>query len=109
MKLPWILAGVGIGLAVYVLLNPSSPQYATGNSPDVDDAASNLNNWGAKQRVSGTGGNLVGKAKEGLGRVTGDDELAGKGLVDQAVGAVKDTAGKVAGAVGDTLHQANKS
>ena len=108
MKLPWILAGVGIGLTAYVILNAPSPQTANGADPDVDKAAAKANTWGAKQRVTGTGGNVLGKVKEGVGNATGDDELAGKGLVDQAVGTVKDAAGKVAGAVGDTLHDANR-
>jgi uncharacterized protein YjbJ (UPF0337 family) len=46
--------------------------------------------------------------KEGFGRATGDDDLAGEGLVDQAVGAVKDGAGKAAQAVGETIHDLNR-
>lgn len=109
MKLPWILAGVGIGLAIYVIKNQPAPRYATGTDPNVDDAAAKASGWGAKQRVTGTGGSIVGKVKEGFGRATGDDSTAAEGVVDQAVGAVKDAAGKVAGAVGDTLHDANRS
>lgn len=102
---PWIVAGVGIGLAVYVIQNAPAPQSADG----VDDAAAKASGWGAKQRVKGTGGSLVGKLKEGVGNATGDDELAGKGVLDQAVGTVKDAAGQVASAVGEGLHQANHS
>ncbi len=109
MKLPWILAGVGIGLAVYVITNAPAQQSANGADPDVENAAAKSNVWGAKQRVAGTGGGLLGKVKEGVGRATGDNELAGEGAVDQVVGSVKDAAGKVAGAVGDTLHEANQS
>ena len=109
MKLPWILAGVGIGLAIYVISNQPAPSYATGADPDVDNAADKANAWGAKQRVTGTGGSVVGKVKEGFGNVTGDDSTKAEGLVDQAVGTVKDAAGKAAGAVGETLHDANRS
>ncbi len=102
----WILTGVGLGVAVSILLNQSPSQYATSSS-DLDDAADQTSLWGSKQRLKGTGGNLVGKAKEGFGKATGDDELEGEGLVDQAVGAVKDTAGKAAHAVSDTIHSVN--
>ena len=105
--LPWIIAGVGVGLAVYVIANQPGPQYATG-SDDVEDAAANTALWGSKQRIKGKGGSLLGKAKEGVGRATGNDSLAGEGLVDQAVGAVKDTAGDAAHAVSETIHDLNK-
>lgn len=104
---PWILAAVGLGLAAYVVLNQPTERFATG-SPDVDDAADSAANWGTKQRVTGTGGSVLGKAKEGLGKLTGDDSLAGEGMVDQVTGAVKDTAGKAAHAVSDTIHDLNK-
>ncbi len=106
-SLPWIIAGVGFGLAAYVILNQPGPQYATG-SDTVEDAAGKTSLWGSKQRLKGTGGGLVGKVKEGVGNATGDDELAGEGVADQVVGEVKDTAGKVAHAVGETLHDLNR-
>lgn len=101
---PWLIVGVGLGVAVtYLVLNPPSTQYATG-SDDLDDAADRSSAWGAKQRVKGTGDSVVGKLKEGFGRATGQNDVAGEGLVDQVSGAVKDTAGKAAGAVGETVH-----
>ncbi len=105
--LPWIIAGVSLGLLVYVVANAPSTQYA-GTSDDVEDAANKTSAWGTKQRVTGTGGNLGGKLKEGVGKLTGDDQLQGEGLVDQATGAVKDAAGQAAHAVSDTLHDLNK-
>ena len=105
--LPWIFAGVGIGAFVYVLLNQQTPAYPTGD-PDIQDAANRTSAWGTKQRVTGTGGKLTGKAKEGIGKVTGNDELAGEGLVDQVTGSVKDAAGKAAHAVSDTINELNK-
>ncbi len=107
MKLPWIIAIAALGTAIYVLVN--QPQLQTsGTDPDVDSAANKTGAWGTKQRVKGTGGNLLGQAKEGLGNLTGDQQMQGEGVVDQAVGTVKDTIGQAAHAVADTLHEANK-
>ena len=105
-NLPWLLAAVGLGLAAYVILNQEPEQFATGSS-DLDDAAARTSGWGTRQRAKGTGGDLLGKAKEGVGNLTGNDRLAGEGLVDQAVGAVKDTAGQAAHAVSDTIRDLN--
>jgi uncharacterized protein YjbJ (UPF0337 family) len=104
---PWIVAGVAVGIAVYVATNSSEPLYA-GSVPELDVAANKASVWGTKQRVKGTGQSLVGKAKEGVGRIAGDDELAGEGVLDQVTGKVKDAAGKAAHAVSDTLHDLNK-
>jgi uncharacterized protein YjbJ (UPF0337 family) len=106
-SLPWLIAGVGIGLSAYFILNQPGPQFATGND-DVEDAAINTANWGSKQRIKGAGGNLVGKLKEGVGRVTGDQGLEGEGVLDQAAGAVRDTAGQAAHAVADAVHELNR-
>jgi uncharacterized protein YjbJ (UPF0337 family) len=105
--LPWIIAGVGVGLIAYFVLNQPGPQFATGND-DIEDAAVRTANWGSKQRIKGTGGGLVGKLKEGVGRAVGDEELAGEGALDQAVGAVQDTAGQGAHLVADTIHELNR-
>ena len=83
--LPWIIAGITLSAAVtFVLTNSPEPAYSTGD-PDVESAARKSSVWGTKQRVGGTGGDLLGKAKEGIGRATGNDQLAGEGVVDQAV------------------------
>ena len=106
MKLPWIIAIAALGTAVYVLVNAPQQQSA-GADPDVDKAASKTGTWGTKQRVKGTGGDLLGQAKEGIGNVTGDKQMQGEGVVDQVVGTVKDAAGQAAHAVSDTLHESN--
>lgn len=103
----WLIAGVGLAIAAYIVLNQPGPRYATGDD-DVEDAAGRTSLWGSKQRLSGTGGRLAGRLKEGLGRATGDDRLAGEGVADQVAGAVKDTAGKVAQAAGETIHDLNR-
>ena len=105
--LPWILAGVGFGAFAYVLLNQPTAEYAAGDDA-VEDAAGKTTLWGSKQRAEGTGGGLVGKVKEGFGKVTGDEDLQAEGVGDQAVGEVKDAAGQVAHAVGQTIHDLNQ-
>ena len=103
MKLSWIIAGVSAGLLYYVIKNQPTSAYSTGYNDDVDDAASSIGNWGTKQRVSGTGSELGGKVQEGFGKLTGDKETEGKGVVNQAVGSVKNVAGKAANAVEDAV------
>ena len=105
--LTWLVAGVGVAIAAYIVLNQPGPQYATGDE-DVEYAADRTALWGSKQRLSGTGGRLAGKVKEGLGRATADDQLASEGTADQLAGVVKDTAGKVAQAAGQTIHDLNR-
>jgi len=93
--LTWVIAGVGVGVIAYIVLNQPGPEYATGL-------------WGSKQRLYGAGSGVAGKVKEGVGRITGDDQLAGEGMVDQLAGAAKDTAGRAAQAVGETVHELNR-
>lgn len=107
--LPWMLAGVGVGLglATCLVLNTPPQPYASGEQ-DLEDVANKTSRWGTKQRVAGKGGRLVGKVKEAIGKATGDDELAGESVVDQGTGAVRDTVGKAAHAVSDTIHDLNR-
>lgn len=103
----WIIAGVSAGLLYYVFKNQPAPSYNSGPHA-VDDAASKVGNWGTKQRVTGTSGSLLGKAKQGIGEAAGDQDLQNEGALDQAAGTVKDAAGKAAHAVEDTIHDLNK-
>jgi uncharacterized protein YjbJ (UPF0337 family) len=105
--LTWIFAGVGVGMVAYIALNQAGPQYATGDD-DVEYAANRASLWGAKQRLYGRGGDLAGRLKEGVGRVTGNDQLADEGVADQVVSAVKDTAGRAAQVAGQTIHDLNR-
>jgi uncharacterized protein YjbJ (UPF0337 family) len=105
--LPWFLAAVGIGVAAYVVMNTPGPEYATG-SDTLEGAARGTSRWGSKSRLTGTGTNLVGKLKEGFGNATGNQDLADQGVVDQVAGSVKDAAGAVAQAAGQTLHDFNR-
>jgi uncharacterized protein YjbJ (UPF0337 family) len=104
---PWILAAVGIGVAAYVVANTPGPQYATGND-DIESAARRTSQWGSNKRVTGKGTRLGGKLKEGLGNLTGNPDLADEGLGDEIAGSVKDAAGSVAQAAGQTLHDLNR-
>jgi uncharacterized protein YjbJ (UPF0337 family) len=105
--LTWVIAGVGASIAAYIVLNQPGPRYATGDD-DVEYAAGRAALWGSKQRISGVGGGLAGKLKEGIGRATGNEQLAGDGVTDQLAGAVKETAGKAAQAAGQTIHDLNR-
>jgi uncharacterized protein YjbJ (UPF0337 family) len=108
MKLPFVLAlASGAAIAAYILINTPGPEYATGND-SLEDTARGTAQWGSKRRVASAGSSVLGKVKEGVGRVTGDDDLAADGLVDQAAGAVQNAAGKVAQAAGETLHELNR-
>ena len=80
---------------------------ATGDD-DVEEAAGRTTLWGSKQRITGTGARLAGRVKKGVGTAIGDDELSSEGVVEQVVGATKSTAGKVAQAAGQTLHDLNQ-
>ena len=103
----WILLGIGGIVATYVVLN-----HRLFNYPAVDDDLETVANrtagWGSKQRMSGTGRNLLGKMKEGFGRVTGDHDLAEEGVADQVTGAVKDTASRAAHVASDFIHDLNR-
>jgi len=105
--IPWIIAGAALGVAAVVVLNASSPQHSTGLD-GVEDAADRTFRWGSKQRASGAGSSILGKVKEGFGRATGDDDLAGEGIGDQVAGSLKDAAGQVAHAAGQTIHDLNR-
>jgi uncharacterized protein YjbJ (UPF0337 family) len=118
--LPWILAGVGASVATYLMFRQQQglPQFATNTGAGfgsgtgtglnaVDDAANRTSTWGDKQRLAGAGSNLLGKVKEGLGRVTGNDSLAAEGTADQAAGSVRNATGAVANAAGKTLKDLN--
>jgi uncharacterized protein YjbJ (UPF0337 family) len=106
--LPWLIAGVGIGVGVTILLfNESESDYATGYD-GVERAARKTFGWGARRQAEGKVGSVAGAIKEGVGRLTGDDEMADEGAADQVVGNVKDAAGQLGQAVGETIHDLNR-
>jgi uncharacterized protein YjbJ (UPF0337 family) len=106
--LPWIVAGVGVGsVLTYLILHGSSPQAETGWD-SVENAANRAGDWGTKTKLSAVGDSVAGKLKYGLGRVVGDDDLAGEGSLDKAAGAVKGAVGDLAQAAGQTIHDLNR-
>lgn len=105
--LMWLAAGVGLGLVAYLIVNTPGPQHATG-SESVEDAARSAAKWGDRQSIKGTGSSLFGQAKEGLGNLTGNEQLADEGVGDQVAGAAEKVAGKFAQAAGQTLHDLNR-
>ena len=106
---PWIVAGIGIGLGatLLLLLNEPEAEYATGYD-GVEDAARKTFRWGTKSRAKGTAESVVGAVKEGVGRITGDEQLAGEGAAERVAGDVKDAAGTAGQAVGQTIHDLNR-
>ena len=105
----WVALGAAVAAVVYLIVNSPEANYSyAGGDPDVASAARKTGAWGSKQRVTGTGGSLMGKVKQGFGEATGNDRLANEGALDQAAGAVKDTVGQAAHAVSDTLHDLNR-
>jgi uncharacterized protein YjbJ (UPF0337 family) len=109
--LPWIIAGVGIGVGVTILIFSgevgSQPEYATGYD-GVERAARKSFGWGTKRRAEGKAGSFAGAVKDGVGRLTGNEQMADEGAADRVVGDVKDAAGKLGHAVGETIHDLNK-
>jgi len=105
----WIVAGIGIGLGVtlLVLLNEPKVDYATGYD-DVEDAARKTFRWGTKSRAKGTAESVVGAVEGGVGKGTGIDRLAGEGAAERVAGDVKDAAGTAGQAVGQTIHDLNR-
>ncbi len=98
----WIPLALGI-VATYIFLERRAARYAA-EYDELDEAADRTDLWGNKQRIAGTGRDLLGRMKEGIGRFTGDDDLANRGVVDQIEGAMQGTAGKAANSVSDTIR-----
>ena len=102
----WIPLALGI-VATYIFLDRRATRYAA-EYDEWERAADRTDLWGSKQRIAGTGRDLLGKVKEAVGRITGDDDLADRGVADQIAGAIQDTAGKAANAASDTIREFNR-
>jgi uncharacterized protein YjbJ (UPF0337 family) len=106
--LPWILVGVGIGAVITaVFFSEPEAEYATGYD-SVEDAARKTFGWGTKTRVKGSVQSAKGAVKEGVGRIIGDDQMASEGSAERAVGNIKDAAGTLGHAIGETIHDLNR-
>src|SRR5260370_38576898 len=106
--LPWIIAGIGIGMGMTILLfNESEPEYAAGYD-GVESAARKTFGWGTRKRAEGKMRLVTGAVKEGVGKFTGDDQMADEGAADRVLGEVKDAAGQIGHAAGETIHELNR-
>ena len=105
-KFLWILGGATLAAAAYVVFNQTLGQPAPADG--VDDAASRLGAWGTKQRVAGAGGQVFGRVEQGAANLTGNPDLGDQGVLDEAAGAIRSGAGKVAQAVGSTVRDLNQ-
>jgi len=99
-KVLWVVAAASLGVVAYVLFNQSPVTAAA----DGEGQSGAVGRWGTKKRVSGTGTQVTGKLKQGVGKAFGDDELQGSGVVDQVKGAAQDLAGKAAQTVRDAAQ-----
>lgn len=107
--LAWLLMGGAIGAGIAALvLSEREPAYATGYD-GVEDVARKTFGWGAKQRVKGKAGSVVGRMKAGVGRFTGDSDLEAEGTIEKVAGKVRDIAGEAGQAAAQTIHDLNKS
>lgn len=98
----WIPLAIGI-VATYIVLDRRAARYAA-EYDDLDSAADTAANWGSKQRIAGTGRSLLGRLKQGFGRITGNDSLVEEGVLDQIAGDLQNTSGKAAHGISDTVH-----
>ena len=106
---PWIVAGVGIGAGVTLLLRLTEPraEYATGYD-GAEGVARKAFNWGTKKRAGGKVQSIAGVIKEGVGTFTGDDRMTDEGAAERVAGDLKDAAGQVGQAAGQTIHDLNR-
>jgi LPXTG-motif cell wall-anchored protein len=59
-----------------------------------------------EDRIEGTTKKVVGSVQEGIGKIANDEQLEGKGVLNQAVGTVQDGYGKVRDKVKDLIDDA---
>ncbi|WP_263373860.1 CsbD family protein [Granulicella aggregans] len=108
----YLLAGAAAGAAaIYLYFNaPSNPRSSALDtaSDAIGDATAKATAWGAGQRVSGSGTQVLGKVKQSIGEATGNDKLANEGVFDQAKGMVKDAAGQAAHAAVNAVRELNR-
>ncbi|HVC90779.1 MAG TPA: CsbD family protein [Acidobacteriaceae bacterium] len=102
----WIPLALSV-VAAYLILDHRAARYAA-EYDDLEAAAIRTADWGSKQRITGKGRSLLGRLKEGLGRLTGDQDLAERGVVDQIAGAAQETSGRAAHIVSDAIHDLNR-
>jgi uncharacterized protein YjbJ (UPF0337 family) len=106
---PWILAGIGIGIAITYIVYTSEPEPAYSSIDDgFTDAARKTFAWGTRQKARGKVDSAAGAIKEGVGNLTGNQDLADEGTGDRIVGKAKDIVGQLGQAAGQTIHDLNR-
>jgi uncharacterized protein YjbJ (UPF0337 family) len=107
--LPWIVAGVAVGLGVTLLLRLDEPETESATGFDaVESVARKTYGWGAKTLVGGKAASVKGAIKETTGRVTGNSRMTAEGEAERVVGNVKDAAGQLGRAAAETIHDLNR-
>ena len=107
--LPWIVAGVAVGLGVTLLLRLDEPETESATGSDaVESVARKTYGWGAKTLVGGKAASFRGAIKETTGRVTGNSRMTVEGEAERVVGNVKDAAGQLGRAAAETIHDLNR-
>lgn len=103
---PWIVGGVGLGLAAYLMMRDAEASpVAGGASGGVRHVANRATIWGDKHRVMGAAAQALGAVKEGVGEALGEGGLAADGAVDHAAGTLLNATSKLADAAGKTLRE----
>lgn len=118
--LPWILAGIGVGIAVTFLLfvDPRSETEPAYDIPydGFTDVARKTFAWGTRKQSEGKVGSFAGAVKQRArnrtgnltGNLTGKQDLAAEGAADPAAGNVKDAAAQVGETPGQPIHELNQ-
>jgi uncharacterized protein YjbJ (UPF0337 family) len=103
-----LLTGIGVGAALTYALFYDPKLQREARFDSADNTAKKARLWSAQERFRGEAETLAGQVKEGVGRVTNDDDLMGEGIAEQTVGAVRDTAGRWGNVAGETINNLNR-
>lgn len=104
----FLLCTSALGLAAYLILKTPGSNLTAASPDELDELGKHVGGWGAKQRLSGAGDVVAGNLKQAAGALVGDFHLANQGTLDEAEGAVKYAAGKVAGGVENTIDDLHR-
>jgi uncharacterized protein YjbJ (UPF0337 family) len=98
-----LLTGIGVGAVLTYALFYESTLQQEAEFDGVEDTANRMRRWGTEKRLGAGADTLVGRMKEGIGRIAGDN-----GIEDQVVGGAKNTVGRWGQAAGETVHDLNR-
>jgi len=89
-----LLLGTSTLTAALFIISKSQKQ-----APAAGGFGSSLARWGRRERLSAAGTMLKGGLEHGLGEMTSNSLVSGKGLLDEATAVAKHAAGKLAEAI----------